>query len=75
MSEAVEDALVKVGMDLNDPLEMQRDMQHLREWRIAVGTIKSKGMLSIVALLVSGLVAAIWIGFKTLVTMGLTSGN
>jgi len=68
LQEAVTDALVKLGMDIDDPLEMQRDFQHLRDWRVAVNSVQSKGMLTLVALLVSGLVAAIWVGFKSAVT-------
>ena len=29
----VRETLVQLGVDPSDPLEMQRDFQHLRQWR------------------------------------------
>ena len=68
MAEAVEEAFVRMGVDASEPIEMQKDFQHLREWRVAVGAVRTKGILSIVAVLVSGAAAAAWIGFRHLIT-------
>jgi hypothetical protein len=68
MEEAVNNAFTKMGMDVSDPIEMQRDFQHLRDWRIAVKSAQSKGFLTIIGLLTAGVVAALWIGFKAVVT-------
>ena len=67
LQEAVTDALVKLGMDIEDPIEMQRDFQHLRDWRVAVGQARSKGFLTIVGLLTAGIFAGLWIAFKAAV--------
>ncbi len=67
MEEAVDNALTKMGIDVTDPIEMQRDFQHLRDWRVAVNSARTKGFLTIVGLLAAGVAAAVWIGFKTLV--------
>jgi len=67
MEEAVNNALTKMGIDIADPLEMQRDFQHLRDWRVAVAAARTKGFLGIVGILTAGLLAAIWVGIKTLV--------
>jgi len=67
MEEAVNNALTKMGIDIADPLEMQRDFQHLRDWRVAVTAARTKGFLGIVGILTTGLLAAIWVGIKTLV--------
>tara|TARA_R110000787_G_scaffold72823_5_gene162411 strand:+ start:3054 stop:3317 length:264 start_codon:yes stop_codon:yes gene_type:complete len=67
LQEAVQDAFTKMGMDVLDPLEMQRDFQHLRDWRLAVASVQSKSMLTLVGLLIAGFVAALWIGFKAAV--------
>lgn len=72
MEEAVNNALTKMGIDVEDPIEMQRDFQHLRDWRIAVAAARTKGFLGIIGLLTAGLVAAFWVGFKTLITGDLT---
>tara|TARA_R110000850_G_scaffold206512_1_gene332706 strand:- start:259 stop:522 length:264 start_codon:yes stop_codon:yes gene_type:complete len=64
LQEAVTGALVKLGMDIQDPLEMQRDFQHLRDWRIAVNSVQAKSILVMVTLLVTGAAAALWVGLK-----------
>lgn len=68
LAEAVHDAFTKMGMDVSDPIEMQRDFQHLRDWRIAVKSAQSKGFLTIVGLLSAGVIAALWVGFKSVIT-------
>lgn len=67
MEEAVDNALTKMGIDVGDPIEMQRDFQHLRDWRVAVAAARTKSFLGVVALLTAGIAAALWVGFKTLV--------
>lgn len=67
MEEAVQDAFLKMGIDSNDPLEMQRDFQHLREWRVAVAAMRTKGMLTILGILIAGAAAALWIGIRSMV--------
>lgn len=66
LQEAVTDALVKLGMDIEDPLEMQRDFQHLREWRVAVAAMRTKGVLTILGLILAGLAAAVVVGVKVI---------
>lgn len=65
--EGVMQALTLMGVDTKNPLEMQRDFQHLREWRTTSESIKSKGLLTIVGILVAGGGAAFWIGLKELI--------
>ncbi|UXO93739.1 hypothetical protein Pan1_24 [Pseudanabaena phage Pan1] len=67
MSEAVRDAFTKMGIDADDPLEMQRDFQHLREWRVAVAAVRTKGMLTLFGVFLTGALGALWLGFKSLV--------
>lgn len=68
IKEAVGEAFTKLGIDANDPLEMQRDFQHLREWRLAVAAMRTKGMLTIIGIVVAGSVAAFWLGVKSTIT-------
>lgn len=70
VSEGVEEALTRMGMDAKNPLEMQKDFQHLREFRQATHAIQKRGLLVIVSILVSGICAAAWLGFK-----GMINGN
>ena len=67
LEEAVNNAFTKMGMDVGHPIEMQRDFQHLRDWRLAVVAVRTKGFLTIVGLLAAGLVAAVWIGVKAII--------
>lgn len=67
MEDAVTDAFVKLGIDAGDPLEMQKDFQHLREWREATHTLQSKGLMVILTLLLTGGCAALWLGLKGMV--------
>lgn len=62
--EVVRHTLVELGIDVSDPHEMQRDFKHLREWRESMEQVRSKSILAVIGLVVSGLVAAVWIGLK-----------
>ncbi|AAT69463.1 gp04 [Alphaproteobacteria phage PhiJL001] len=66
MEEAVNEALIKIGVDPSDPIEVQKDMQHLRDWRQSVESVQKRGLMVIVSTLTAGLLAALWIGFKEL---------
>ena len=82
---AVQQTLTSLGVDHINPLETQRDMaalrewreviadeefkkdlMHLRRWRTAVEGVQNKGMLTIVGVVFSGLCAAVWLGFQSL---------
>ena len=45
--------------------EVQADLEHLRELRLAMNSVKRKGMLVLTGLLVTGLVALLVMGVKT----------
>ncbi len=65
--EAVRETFLMLGVKVDDPIEVQKDFQHLREWRTTTDSLKSKGLMALIGILVSGLVAAAWVGFKDLV--------
>lgn len=62
--ETVRESFLLLGVKLDDPIEVQKDFQHLREWRQTSESIKKKGMLAATGIIVSGLLAAVWIGIK-----------
>lgn len=68
VAESVRQTLIQLGISTMDPLEMQKDMQHLREWRKSMENIKSKSMITILTIFLSGTIAALWLGFKSFVT-------
>jgi hypothetical protein len=64
VSEGVKQALTEVGLG-GDPLEMQRDMAHLRKWRTSIDAAQSTSFKVIATTLVSGFLGLIWLGVNT----------
>ena len=69
-AEAVKDALIQLGVDAGNPIEMQRDFQHLREWREATDAVQKKGLLTIVGIVFAGGCAALLLGLKDMINGG-----
>jgi len=65
MKEAVTQTLTGLGFDTEHPLDMQRDLQYLRDWRHTTESIRGKAILASVAIAVLGLAGMLWLGFKT----------
>lgn len=64
--ETVRETFLTLGVKVDDPIEVQKDFQHLREWRQTTDSIKSKGLLTMVGVMLSGIAAAVWLGVKQL---------
>ena len=64
VAEAVRQTLLQLGVDFTNPLEMQRDFQHLRQWRQAGEDLRGKGMFVLLSIFLSGLVGLIVVGIK-----------
>lgn len=62
----VSKTLTSIGLDHTNPIELQKDFQRLRDWRNAMDDVRSKSILTLVGLLVTGLVAAVWLGVRAL---------
>lgn len=61
---AVHETLGILGIDLSRPFEVQKDMAHLRAWRISMESMQLKGMLVAVTIAISGMAAAVWAGIR-----------
>jgi len=61
---AVRETLVALGLNVNDPFEVQADMQHLRAWRRSMNTVKKQGLVTAVGILVAGFLALVITEFK-----------
>lgn len=59
--------LTSFGMDEEDRLELKADFQHLRKWRKSVEQAQTLTIKIVVTVIISGIVGAFWLGFKTLV--------
>lgn len=64
VAEAVKETLMRMGIEADDPLEVQRDMQHLRNWRTSTETIKRQSIMTAIGIVTAGILGAIWMAFK-----------
>jgi hypothetical protein len=64
VAEAVAETLLTLGIDTTDPVELQKDMAHLRAWRESVQTVKQQGLVTAVGILVAGALGLLWLAFK-----------
>lgn len=64
VAEAVKQTLMQLGVDTSDPFAMQRDFQHLRQWRESGEDLKRKGTVALLGIFFSGLVSLILLGLK-----------
>lgn len=64
IAETVRETLTQMGADPAHPLEMQRDFQHLRQWRRSGEELRSKGTLTLLGIFLSGTVALMLVGLR-----------
>ncbi len=67
VQDTVAQMMTGMGLDHNNPLEIQQDFARLREWRLAAEKIKTKSMMVILGIVIAGGAAALWVGFKIMV--------
>lgn len=65
VSSTVKDTLLSLGIDNGSPIEMQKDFQHLREWREATDSAKKRGLFVVISILVTSMLGAIVMGIKS----------
>jgi hypothetical protein len=61
---SVEETLLALGIDTDEPLEAQKDFQHLRAWRTSSETVKRQGFVTAVGILVTGIFGLIWLAIR-----------
>jgi hypothetical protein len=59
--------LTSFGIEEKDRKELQADFRHLRKWRVSVEAAQGLTFKIIVGTLISGFLAAVWIGIKVMV--------
>jgi hypothetical protein len=64
VADAVSQTLTRLGVDVDDPLEVQKDMQHLRAWRESVATVKRQSLITAIGILVAGALGMLWLGLR-----------
>lgn len=68
IKKSVQETFCQLGMDTSKPTELQRDFMFLRDMRSTTESIRGKAVITGVGIMVSGIAAAIWLGFKAMVT-------
>ena len=64
VAEAVKQTLIQIGIDHSNPIEMQKDFQHLRAWRKSGQELKTKGMLALLGIFLTGFGGLLLLGLK-----------
>lgn len=59
--------LTSFGIEEDDRKEMRADFIHLRKWRKASDQAGGFAFKAIITIVVSGLLGAFWLGFKTII--------
>jgi hypothetical protein len=64
VAEAVAETLTKLGIQVDDPLEAQKDMQFLRQWRESAATVKKQSLITAVGVITVGILGLIWLAIR-----------
>jgi hypothetical protein len=73
VKETVTETLTAMGVEVKDPIAMQRDLKAIRDWRLAVEAIKRKATLTAVGIGVTGVLAVLVLGIRSwLASKGVT---
>ena len=67
MHDAVVEGMSSLGIDARHPMDVQKDMQFVRELRLMSEKVKQKTYLTMVAVVVAALAGATWLGIKSLI--------
>lgn len=54
ISEAVKETLLHLGLDVDNPAELRKDFNHLRDWRESTEAVKHKAISTIVGTIITG---------------------
>lgn len=66
VEKAVATTLEKLGIEPGDHKEMQADFVHLRKWRKSVEQAQSFTFKTVLGVIVTGVLGALWLGFQTM---------
>lgn len=66
VAEVLAEHLTSFGIEEEDRAELRADFVHLRRWRKSVEQAQGYGLKAIVTVIISGVIGAFWLGFKTM---------
>lgn len=58
--------MTSFGLEEEDRRELQADFRHLRRWRKSIEQTQTYAFKTIVTIIVTGIVGALWLGIKTM---------
>lgn len=61
VSETVAQTLLRLGLDAEDPIELQADFLHLRKFRKSYEAAGRQTLLTAVGIIVAGILGLIWL--------------
>ncbi|AFH19799.1 hypothetical protein F406_gp016 [Agrobacterium phage 7-7-1] len=59
VEKTVNDTLLKLGMSVGDPIEFQKDMHFVRNWRKSSESVKRQGFMTAMAVVTTGVLGFI----------------
>lgn len=62
ISVAVSEALIRIGLNVSDPVELQKDMAYLRSWRQLVQTSGKRAWFTTMGIMLIVVIAAFAVG-------------
>ncbi len=63
-TEAVHEAFQRLGVDIDDWTEVQRDMAFIRSWRESSEAVKRQGLLTAIGIVVAGVLGLVWLALS-----------
>lgn len=64
VAQSVTETLMRLGIEADDPLEAQKDFQHLRSWRTSTEAIKRQSFVTATVVIVTGALGLLWLAIK-----------
>jgi hypothetical protein len=58
--ETLHELFLALGVDVDDPTEVQKDMAFLRNWRTSAEAVKRQGIIAAVGIITIGILGLIW---------------
>jgi len=63
-TEVLHELFLRLGVDVDEPTQVQRDMAFVRNWRLSAEAIKRQGLMAAVGVLIVGILGLIWASLK-----------
>jgi hypothetical protein len=71
----VDETLERLGIEVDEPQEMQQDFVHLRSMRVTMAQVQRRGVLTMIGLTVAALITLLILGVKAWLRGGSSGGS